>query len=263
MSENPKTLEQALSPKTQDGEAREIGLRARGVMVVVLRIVLMTAITCIPLWWIVTEREDAHLVSLGLFIVLISVLALAGRQRRLQIKGRPHRSVRHPLLAHDRLGFMGALRLDAKTVILDGSNLYHFGLDERLGPRAISLLADQLRDDGYRVVCFFDANIFYRLEEYGVIPKGQRHELDVLLLCFGLKPDELYVVPSGVQADKYILDVLKHLPISFAVTNDQFRDYAKFYPTVMKGDQWRKGVEVSKNELRIIKHRFSKPLYLS
>jgi hypothetical protein len=60
------------------------------------------------------------------------------------------------------------------------------------------------------------------------------------------------VVPSRVQADEYILEALKHLPISFAVTNDQFRDYAKKYPTVMKDNLWRKGVVISRNEIKLL-----------
>jgi hypothetical protein len=80
---------------------------------------------------------------------------------------------------------------------------------------------------------------------------------------FGLMADEIYVVPSGVQADKYVLESLKNLPISFVVTNDQFRDYAKKYPTVMKDNQWRKGVVISDNEVRLLQHRLQDPIRLN
>ena len=76
----------------------------------------------------------------------------------------------------------------------------------------------------------------------------------LLYETFKLRPNEIYVVPSGVQADKYVLESLKHLPISFAVTNDQFRDYAKEYPTVMKDKRWRKGVVISKNKIKLLQH---------
>ncbi len=76
---------------------------------------------------------------------------------------------------------------------------------------------------------------------------------------FGLKEDEIYVVPSGVQADKYILECLKCLPISFAVTNDKFRDYAHQYPTVMKDNLWRKGVVISGGEIKLLQHRLQEP----
>ena len=80
---------------------------------------------------------------------------------------------------------------------------------------------------------------------------------------FGLSRDETYVVPSGVQADIYVLNSLKHLPISFAVTNDQYRDYAKKFPTVMKGNQWRKGVVIPKNEIKLLQHRLQNPIRLN
>jgi hypothetical protein len=56
---------------------------------------------------------------------------------------------------------------------------------------------------------------------------------------------------------------LKHLPVSFAVTNDQFRDYAKAYPTVMKGNQWRKGVAITNTEIKVLQHRFQTPIPLA
>jgi hypothetical protein len=125
------------------------------------------------------------------------------------------------------------------------------------------LIANQLRVEGYRIVCFFDANIFYTLGEHGAFSSNQHHSVEMLEDIFGLMADEIYVVPSGVQADKYVLDSLKHLPISFAVTNDQFRDYAKNYPTVMKGNQWRKGVVISKNEIKLLQHQFQSPVRLN
>jgi hypothetical protein len=74
--------------------------------------------------------------------------------------------------------------------------------------------------------------------------------------------NEIYIVPGGVQADQYILDCLKYLPYSFAVTNDRFRDYASKYPSVMKDNQWRKGVEISNNEIILQRYRFKKPIRL-
>ena len=115
----------------------------------------------------------------------------------------------------------------------------------------------------YRIVCFFDANIFYTLNKHGVFLSDQQHSLAILEDIFGLRRYEIYVVPSGIQADKYVLDSLEHLPISFAVTNDQFRDYAEKYPTVMKDNQWRKGVVISDNEIKLLQHRLQKPIRLN
>lgn len=60
-----------------------------------------------------------------------------------------------------------------------------------------------------------------------------------------------------------MLDSLKHLLVSFAVTNDQFLDYAKTYAKVMKGDQWRKGLTISSNEIKLFKHKFQRPVWLN
>jgi hypothetical protein len=169
----------------------------------------------------------------------------------------------HSLLANDHYGFMRDLRLDAKTAIIDGSNIYHFGHDNELDAGPLGMIAHQLRHEGYRIVCFLDANIYYRLNEHGAFPSNQAHSVSMLTDIFGLKPDEIYVVPSGVQADLYILNSLKHLPISFAVTNDRFRDYAKKFPTVMKGNQWRKGVAISKNEIKLLQHKLQNPIRLN
>ena len=167
----------------------------------------------------------------------------------------------HSLLLNDRQGFMKHMRLDAKTAIFDGSNVYHFGHENELDAQPLGMLAHRLRDEGYRIVCFFDANIFYTLNEHGAFPSDQKHTVDMLQDIFGLARNEIYVVPSGFQADKYVLDSLKHLPISFAVTNDQFRDYAKKYPDVMKG-QWRKGVLITKGEIRLRQHKLQKAIFI-
>jgi hypothetical protein len=165
----------------------------------------------------------------------------------------------HSLLANDKQGFMKNMRLDAKTAVFDGSNVYHFGNDHGLDAQPLGMLAHRLRDEGYRIVCFFDANIYHRLHEHGAFPKSTNHSVKVLNDIFGLAPNEIYIVPSGVQADVYILNTLKHLPISFAVTNDQFRDYAAKYPDVMKG-QWRKGVNIQKGEIRLSQHKLKVPI---
>ncbi len=164
------------------------------------------------------------------------------------------------LLSNDHQRFMRDLRLDAKTTIFDGSNIYHFGHENGLGAQPLGEIVRQLRTQGYRIVCFFDANIYFTLKEHGVFPRNQPHLMPILKDIFRLRSDEIYVVPNGVQADRYVLESLKHLPTSFVVTNDQFRDYATKYPTVMKDNQWRKGVVFSKNEIRLLQHRLPDPI---
>jgi hypothetical protein len=233
------------------------------VILTLANIALLTGFTTVPLWLLKTKPEMSLGIVFALLVLLVTWLVV---WRRLHFASPLHSasiSKGHTLLANDRNGFMSHLRLDAKTAIIDGSNIYHFGHDNDVGTDIIRLLAKQLRSDGYRVVCFFDANIFYTLASHNVLPIDKNHSLQLLEEMTGLERSEIYVVPSGVQADKYILDSLKHLPKSFAVTNDHFRDHAKQYPTVMKGDQWRKGVVIKGNEIRLIKHKFQQPVRLA
>lgn len=169
----------------------------------------------------------------------------------------------HFLLKNDRHSFMQDLRLDDKTVILDGSNIYHFGRANELDAQVLGMIVDQLRSEGFRIVCFFDANIFHTLSDHGAFTSNKRHSISMLDDIFGLSKKEIYVVPSRVQADRYILETMLHLRNSFAVSNDQFRDYAKKYAPIMKGNQWRKGVTISKNEIKLAQHRFKTPLRLT
>lgn len=221
-------------------------------------IAILTGLTVLPLWWALAWPHSGPVLAIWT-VGFCSAWALLAWWRRPR---RARRRRAHFLLEGDHLGAVAALRLDAKTAVIDGNNLYHFGLDEGIGPRAIALIAKHLRADGYRIVCFFDANIFYTLLEQNAFPDGQRHSISILTRLFGLKEHEIYVVPSGVQADKYVLSTLKHMPISFAVTNDRFRDYGKIYGDVMKSNQWRKGVVVKGGELKVMHHRFQTPIML-
>ena len=232
---------------------------ARSFLLGGFNVVVVTMATLLPLVWLVQRPGDPT----GLIVVGMVLLGMWGVSKWL---GRPRRikpPALHFLLADDPQGFMPDLRLDSKTAVLDGSNLYHFGLGENMGARALRLIAGQLRREGYRVVCFFDANIFYTLIKNRAIEKGPAHTTYLLTQVFGLDYSEIYVVPSGVQADKYVLSTLKHLPTSFAVTNDQFRDYGKMYADVMTGGQWRKGVVIKGNELRLHQFRFQTPIRLN
>lgn len=223
-------------------------------------LVLILGGTILAWTWIGAQADTILMLEilLALGVVWAVVLGWGSSARRKVDLRRTHF-----LLEHDKQGFMRHLRVDAKTAVLDGSNVYHFGHANDLDAQPLGLIAEQLRREGYRVVCFFDANIFYTLQEHGAFTKTERHELALLMDIFGLSAHEIYVVPSGVQADRFILNTLRHMPISFAVTNDQFRDYAKEYSEVMKGDQWRKGILISKNEIKMHKHKFKKPVYVT
>lgn len=208
---------------------------------------LLACISALSLWWFLGGPDVGQVPVLILLSALIILWWFVNRR----IRG----NKQHFLLVNDRQGFMHGLRLDEKTAVFDGSNIYHLGHDNRLDAQPLGEIAHLLRSQGYRIVCFFDANIFHALGEHGAFQKDKRHSLAMLEGIFGLKEDEIYVVPSGVQADKYILECLKYMPLSFAVTNDMYRDYASQYPTVMKDNLWRKGVTISGDEVRLLQHR--------
>ncbi len=214
--------------------------------------------------WVLSVFPDMHLGVIA--AIILSWLILRWRLFASKAAGRrgaKRRSAPHFLLVGDQQGFMASLRLQDKTAVIDGSNIYHFGHSNDADAQVLGGVVAQLRDEGYRVVCFFDANIYHTLSEHGAFSARTRHTPSLLTDIFGLGSHEIYVVPSGVQADKYVLTCLRHMPISFAVTNDKFRDYAKQFGAVMKGDEWRKGVMISKNEVKLFKHKFKTPVYVS
>lgn len=226
------------------------------------KFILLTAAIGLFLWWgLVRPELDAKdtLVLIATIIALCLAVGLLTHAFALLTKSDQVETP--PLLANDRQGFMRALQLDAKTAIFDGSNIYHFGRDNGLDAVPLGLIADQLRDEGYRIVCFFDANIYFTLRNDGAFTK-QRHSVELLLDIFGLATEEIYVVPSGVEADEYILETLKHLPVSFAVTNDLFRDRAEQYRTVLSSTLWRKGVAISNGEIKLLQHQLEFPMQL-
>lgn len=194
------------------------------------------------------------LIGLGVGVgaaVLLAVLAYISR------------TPPHFLLRHDAEGFMANMKLARKTAIIDGSNLYHFGVDRKIGRLPLGAVVAALRSEGYRVVVFFDANIYFTLRDHGEFPReNKRFSIIILRRIFELDAKEIYVVPSGVQADKFILETLTHMPISFAVTNDRFRDYEDKYDFLTEDTKWRKGVKVLDGELRLHQHQFKFPLLM-
>jgi len=198
-------------------------------------------------WW----AFSAPLLGLVAAIFCVIFLLL------LNIQKRPKTNF---LISNDKHGFMNALKLSDKTAIFDGSNIYHFGHENGLDAQPLGMIVNQLRAEGYRIVSFFDANIFHTLNEHGAFDSDQRHSVTMLEDIFGLRGDEIYVVPSGVQADLFVVETLSLLPISFAVTNDRFRDYEAKYNFLTKDRSWRKGVTIKDGKLLLYQHSFKEPL---
>lgn len=243
LSPTPTTLGEALTGNVAPKPGTRPGAGVWAFLKRVLNLALVVCILVLCVSWLLGGMnwdQGAVLVPLTALVIFWGFLnRKVGRIKQ------------HVLLKNDRQGFMHRLRLDEKTAVFDGSNIYHFGHDNGLDAQPLGEIAHRLRTQGYRIVCFFDANIFHRLGEHGAFPRGERHSWAMLEDIFGLNGDEIYVVPSGVQADRYILECLENMPISFAVTNDRFRDYADQYPDVMKDNLWRKGVVISDGEIRL------------
>jgi len=257
MTETPKTLGEklAIAPQTT---TPKVGKWMRSFVHNLVKFILLCGIVGLPMWWLLAMPDIGGYTVLALIVAMYAlrvwVIRLSSPSKRPTTK-----LTGSSLIANDRIGFMADLRLEEKTAVFDGSNIYHFGHDHDVDVKPLEMLVNQLRSEGYRIVCFFDANIFYTLKDHGALGEDQRHSTAVLKKTFGLKANEIYVVPSGVQADQYVLNTLKHLPNSFAVTNDKFRDYAKPFAKVMKG-QWRKGVKLSKGEIKLLQHKLEQPL---
>ena len=264
MSIEPISLGDKLATKAPKALRFNFAVWVRNTLYFMLTFSLLMVASVLALWWFFTRPVLDPIAMMAILVSMITLLFFVDRRwRTFRLREKSWPLQTQSLLANDRRGFISNLRLDAKTVIFDGSNLYHFGHDNGVDAQPLGMLAHQLRTEGYRIVCFFDANIFYTLSEHGAFPRHQHHSITMLEDVFGLGTDEIYVVPSGVQADKYILDSLKYLPASFAVTNDQFRDYAKAYPSVIKENQWRKGVVISENEVKLLHHRLQNPINLN
>lgn len=173
-------------------------------------------------------------------------------------------SKRHSLLSEDQQGFMGSLILTEKTALFDGNNVYHFGLENGIGAQALRKLVGGLRQDGYRIVCFFDANIYFRLRDNGALQNpSQAFSIVLLTEVFGLQPNEVYVVPKGFQADLFIVETLSHLPVSFVVTNDRFRDFERDNPFLAEDKMWRKGFSIKQGQLQLHQYKFKHPLRMN
>jgi hypothetical protein len=174
----PITLGDKLAPVEPKKPPFNFGAWLQNTVYTVLNFTLLTAISVLPIWWFLMRPDMGGNIILTLLAVLIALWLYVYRGFRA-IK--PRKKATHPkthsLLANDHQGFMRDLRLDAKTAIFDGSNIYHFGHDNGLDAQPLGLIAHQLRTEGYRIVCFFDANIFYTLNKHGAFPSDQQHSV--------------------------------------------------------------------------------------
>ena len=105
--------------------------------------------------------------------------------------------------------------------LIDGSNVMFWkNGTSSLDPVAEVLAA--LEAAGYDAAVIFDANVGYRL-------RGKFMHEARLRKALRLKGDRVMVVPSGTQADPWLLDFARKMR-AIVVSNDRFRDRIDAYP---------------------------------
>ena len=108
--------------------------------------------------------------------------------------------------------------------VVDGSNVMHWKGDKP-DISTVRAVVNALIKAGMTPGVVFDANVGYKLSDRYMHNK----ELAGLL---GLPVDQVMVVPKGVPADPYVLQIARDFDATI-VTNDRFRDWAGDYPDVL------------------------------
>ncbi|WP_428539248.1 hypothetical protein [Profundibacter sp.] len=161
-----------------------------------IMIFLISGLVGVALWW-----GEQNIVTCAIASV-ISAIFLAKLFLTIDQK-------EHFLIHSDWNGFMKSLKLANKTALFDGSNIYHLGLEHGVGAKPLKALIQRLRADGYRIICFFDANIYFTLRDNNEFQnRRERFSPAILQRLFGLEANEIYVVPSKLQADLFIVETL-------------------------------------------------------
>lgn len=128
MKHEPITLGDKLAPIDPKKPGFNFDAWLRNTLYTMLSFSLLAAIPALSLWWFLMRPDMDVNIILAFSVALIAMWLFVCR-RLLAIKS--GRKATHPkihsLLANDRQGFMRDLRVDAKTAIFDGSNIYHFG----------------------------------------------------------------------------------------------------------------------------------------
>lgn len=106
-----------------------------------------------------------------------------------------------------------------RVAIIDGSNVAHS--TEGDGPRLlnIQLVADKLREEGYKPIIVVDAALRHAIDE--------RSEFERLV-----DEGEIRQAPAGTDADYFILSFARELD-GAVVSNDRFRDRQKAFHDVL------------------------------
>ncbi|MDT8326933.1 MAG: hypothetical protein RQ750_06030 [Roseovarius sp.] len=128
------------------------------------------------------------------------------------------------VLASVILFMRAALRKPRHWIVIDGSNVMHWGEN---GTPALAPLHATIRDFrsvGITPVVWFDANVGYKLKDRYMGAYAMARALD-------LPVSQVRIAPSGTPADPLLLQEAVRLGAR-VVTNDRFRDWAETHPEV-------------------------------
>lgn len=127
-------------------------------------------------------------------------------------------------------------QIPANAVVVDGSNVMHWGGDASVKVLQRVILA--LEAQGLAPIVFFDANVGYKLS-------GRYYGEAVLAGLLGLPRSRICVADKGVVADEWILAFATEHNLR-VVTNDKFRDWRQRFPKAatkgfLIGGTWKQG----------------------
>ncbi|GHA60481.1 hypothetical protein GCM10008927_27500 [Amylibacter ulvae] len=115
-----------------------------------------------------------------------------------------------------------------KSIAIDGSNVF-LRRDPNL--LVMHMMVVTLLEMGHEVHVFFDANIYYVMEESGIVFSGNGNHHNQIAEAFGIPTTDITIVPGGSQADHFILPFADK-PNGVVITNDRFSEFAQDFPWV-------------------------------
>lgn len=152
------------------------------------------------------------------------------------------------LLARHRRPARAAAGIPRHAIVVDGSNVMHWG--DAPSAKVLVRVLGALQAKGYAPIVFFDASAGYRLADR-YLGAGDLAGLT------GLPAAQIHVVDKGVIADSAILgfSALHGLRI---VSNDQYRDWRVQFPhlgrkgAVLRG-RFQDGTVVWQQRLKLVR----------
>lgn len=129
------------------------------------------------------------------------------------------------------LMFRRLIRPRRKVIIVDGSNVLHWGGAPALA--TVTAVVADLKGRGLRPVVWFDANAGYLVADQYLGPASFARRLN-------LPTHQVFVAPKGTPADPLILKDAGAFEAQ-VVTNDRYRDWAATHPVAAERGRMVRG----------------------